>query len=237
MSLSVKHLLIALAASWHVSSSLGFAPLSGSSAMRRAAVKTNIAPINNVEAFMGINTEVRENDKVLNFPVKDYFYGRVDIELGEGYKTMTEDFMPSWKDDQSSLACVEADLPLGMVIEESETLEGKFEIAEVAEGSNAEKAGVKVGDVFRACSAQKGKPPVDNGEAQGGEGNNMMPSDNTPKKALFNTKGMRFEAVMTALATNAAANGGTGRVAMVFERRYEDAEARVAAEKAELKAA
>jgi hypothetical protein len=42
-----------------------------------------------------------------------------------------------------------------MVIEESESLPGKIEVVEVAEGSNAEAAGIRVSDVLRACSAQK----------------------------------------------------------------------------------
>ena len=85
-------------------------------------------------------------------------------------------------------------------------LGGKFEIAEVLEGSNAEKAGVRVGDMFRACSAQRGPPPN---------------ATVAPKKALFDAEGMSFEACMNALGTNSPANGGTGRVALIFERRYQ----------------
>lgn len=98
---------------------------------------------------------VRTNPDKLEFKKYRYFFGRIQIEIGEGYKTMTEDFNPTWKDDQSSLAVVDCDLPMGMVIEESEKHQGKFEIMEVMEGSNAEKAGVKVGDILRANTAQK----------------------------------------------------------------------------------
>ena len=196
---------LCLFAGWHVSSSLGFTPITHSAALRRAAVKTHIAPINNVEAFMGISTEVRKNPEALEFPPE---FGSVDIEIGEGYETMTEEFSAAFgaSSSSSSLACVEASLPLGMVLEESETLEGKFEIAEVVEGGNAERAGVQVGDIFRACSAQRG--PAPNAKV-------------FPKKALFTAETQTFEACMGALATNSPANGGTGRVAMVFERKHE----------------
>ena len=46
-----------------------------------------------------------------------------------------------------------------MTIKQVENSEGRmtnrsiFEIVEVAEGSNAEKAGIKVGDTLRACNA------------------------------------------------------------------------------------
>lgn len=192
--------LCLLFAGWHVSS---FAPVTHSAVMR-SAVKTSIAPINNVEAFMGISTEVRKNPEVLQFPPK--FDASVDIEIGEGYETMTEEFSAAFSNGASSLACVEASLPLGMVLEESETFEGKFEIAEVLGGGNAEKAGVQVGDIFRACSAQRGPAPS---------------PKVFPKKALFTAEKQTFEACMGALATNSPANGGTGRIAMVFERKHE----------------
>ena len=95
----------------------------------------------------------------LEFKPRKYFYGVVEIDIGEGYKMMRENFSPSWKDESGSLAVVKCDLPLGMTIEQVENTEGRmtnrslFEIVEVAEGSNAEKAGIKVGDTLRACNA------------------------------------------------------------------------------------
>ena len=134
--------------------SLGFAPLSGNAAVRRHVARS--AEIENTATTTKFDQlQPRTNPSFLEFPDRDYFYGRVNIELGEGYKTMTEDYAPSWKDDQCSLAVVEASLPLGMVIEESDNCPGKFEIGEVYEGSNAEKAGVKAGDMLRGVTAQK----------------------------------------------------------------------------------
>ena len=50
------------------------------------------------------------------------------------------------------------------------------------------------------------------------------------KKALFNTDRQRFESVMEALATNSDKNGGSGSVGLIFERRYGNADAKIAAE-------
>ena len=202
-------------------------PISSSKIVRRSAVATNAAPIENAATVGKFDQlQPRSNPEVLDFPRRDYFYGRVSIELGEGYKTMVEDFGPSWKDDQCSLAPVEASLPLGMVIEESENLPGRFEISEVREGSNAEKAGVKVGDILRAVTAQKKDAMA---AAEGNIAFNAVAGATTAgvvvKKALFNADRQSFEAVMNALGTNSDQKGGTGRVSMIFERRYTDAEA------------
>ena len=51
------------------------------------------------------------------------------------------------------------------------------------------------------------------------------------KKALFNTDRQRFETVMEALATNSDQNGGSGSVGLIFERRYGNADSKIAAEK------
>jgi len=53
----------------------------------------------------------------LEFVQRKYYYEIVDIDIGEGYKMMRENFRPSWKDESGSLSVVKCDLPLGMVIE------------------------------------------------------------------------------------------------------------------------
>ena len=72
--------------------------------------------------------EVRSNPTAADFQKRSYFYGMVKVELGEGFKPMTEVFNPSWKDDQCSLCVVEVPLPMGMVIEESATMKGRIEV-------------------------------------------------------------------------------------------------------------
>jgi hypothetical protein len=58
--------------------------------------------------------EGRKNPSLVTFEKRKYFYGRAQIELGAGYKTMSEDFSPSWKDEQCALAVVDVPLPLGV---------------------------------------------------------------------------------------------------------------------------
>ena len=127
---------------------------------------------------------------------------------------MSEVFNPSWPDDRddrapSSLCVVELPLPMGMIIEDSATLDGKIEVAEVKPDSNAEKAGIRPGDVLRALSAQKLQPP-----AMG-----MAQEQVKVRKAMFVCDGNGFSSTMSALASNAEANSGSGRVALVLERR------------------
>ena len=50
------------------------------------------------------------------------------------------------------MTTLKCEMPLGMVLDEVKNLEGRkkghFEVTEVFEGSNAEKAGIKVGDAI-----------------------------------------------------------------------------------------
>lgn len=162
------------------------------------------------------------NPEKAEFAKRAYFFGKVTVGLGEGYKPMTETFAPSFKDDQSSLAVVEVPLPLGMVIEESETLEKRIQVAEVTEGSNAEKAGIKVGDVVRAVTAQK----RDNmGAAESSIAFNALAGATTQgikiRKAIFMTDGQGFDNTFDALLTNSDKQGGNNRVALVLERHFD----------------
>lgn len=54
----------------------------------------------------------------LEFANRQYFYEVVEIDIGEGYKMMREKFSASWRDNESTLAVVRCDMPLGMVIDE-----------------------------------------------------------------------------------------------------------------------
>mmetsp|Transcript_15360 Transcript_15360/g.31575 ORF Transcript_15360/g.31575 Transcript_15360/m.31575 type:complete len:216 (-) Transcript_15360:282-929(-) len=170
------------------------------------------------ELFEFVGIEERNNPSKLVFEPRKYFYGRCSMELGSGYKTMIEDFTSSFN-DESAIACVEVPLPLGMVIEESETLPGKIEVVEVGEGSNAANADIRVGDVLRACSAQKTDAAT---AAESNIAFNVLAGATTAgveiKKAMYFTDKRTFEGAMGALTTNAEAKGGTGRVVLVLER-------------------
>ena len=166
--------------------------------------------------------EVRENPRKLVFKPRNYFYGRCSVELGIGYKTMTEQFSPSWKDDLCSLACVEVPMPLGMVIEESGTMKGRIEVVDIVEGSNAEVSGIRVGDVLRAVTAQKKDAMA---AAEGNIAFNALAGATTSgvevKRALYIADGRSFDFAMEALLSNSVDNGGPGEVALVLERRNE----------------
>ena len=55
----------------------------------------------------------------------------------------------------SSIVTCEANLPLGIILGESEEFVGSCQVDEVAAGSNGEMAGIAVGDIVRACTATK----------------------------------------------------------------------------------
>lgn len=170
--------------------------------------------------------EIATNPSTLEFTPRQYFYGRATVELGMGWKPITEQFSPSFKDDKCALAVVEMDMPLGMVIEESGTLPGRIEVIEVVPGSNSEKAGVKVGDVVRAMTAQKSDAMA---AAEGNIAFNALAGATTSgvkvMKAIYIADGRPFDGAMEALMTNTEAKGGSGRVAVVFERETKEAEA------------
>lgn len=96
------------------------------------------------------------------FAFRPIFYSVVKIDIGTGFKEMREEFQSSWKDEESALTVLKVNTPIGMVIDEVQNKEGRkegiFEIVEVIEGSNAEAAGIKVGDAIRACNAVVRKP-------------------------------------------------------------------------------
>jgi hypothetical protein len=48
---------------------------------------------------------------------------------------------------------VQASLPLGMILGESETLQGMTVVDDIADDSNAHLASLRVGDLVRACTA------------------------------------------------------------------------------------
>ena len=135
---------------------------------------------------------------------------------------MTEQFDPSFPDDNCALATVEVTMPLGMLISESPNFKGRIEVVEVLEG-NAKDAGIRAGDLLRATTAQKKDAMA---AAEGNIAFNAFAGATTSgveiKRALYVADGRSFEGCMEALATNSEANGGTGSVGMIFERRHDE---------------
>jgi C-terminal processing protease CtpA/Prc len=107
-------------------------------------------------------------------------------------------FPPRLNESQNSkiLVC-EASLPLGILLGESEEVAGMTLVDEVVEGSNAEAAGVKVGDVvrgFTACRMEMDMPTWQ--LIAGGIGR--------PKtmRFMYGPDGKPFEQVMEAIGSN-----------------------------------
>eukprot|EP00629_Pelagomonadales_sp_RCC1024_P012248 CAMPEP_0119259704 /NCGR_PEP_ID=MMETSP1329-20130426/419_1 /TAXON_ID=114041 /ORGANISM="Genus nov. species nov., Strain RCC1024" /LENGTH=203 /DNA_ID=CAMNT_0007259103 /DNA_START=189 /DNA_END=797 /DNA_ORIENTATION=+ len=161
-------------------------------------------------------TDAQENalKKELEFRTTKYFFGRVDVYLGPQYKPLSEIFDPTLKDDSTAMASVVVETPIGMVIEESGNYAGRVEVVEVVEGSNAEKAGVQVGDILRGTTAMALNIQQ---SAEEDFGFSVGLSEGTKQRAFFPTDRKKFEAVMAALQSNAPANSGPGEATLVFE--------------------
>ena len=161
-----------------------------------------------------------QDPTTLSFRNTKYFFGRVTVGLGPGMKPMDEILNPGFKCDTSSLGVVELPLPMGMIFEESEVAQGKFEIVEVVPGSSAEAAGVRAGDLLRATTAMAVNWKASMEEADTG----FIEADafgGKPglQRALFNADGQTFDSVLTALSSNAEDKDGPGVATLVIERR------------------
>ena len=64
-------------------------------------------------------------------------------------------FSPRYQDSTSFITTLLVELPIGVILGESEDFAGAIVVDEVAEGSNGESGGVLVGDLVRACTACK----------------------------------------------------------------------------------
>lgn len=108
--------------------------------------------------------------------------------------------------------------PLGIVFEE---VDGKIVAVELVEGSNAERAGVKVGDVLRMTSAVAlGKSRVEVKKWQV-EPSTDMRKQGSNRRAFFVADGAGFEAVMNAIISNGQPVDGeeAATVSLLLERR------------------
>ena len=152
-----------------------------------------------------------ETPTTAEFVFRNYYYNVVNVDIGEGFKMMRETFNSSWLDEESAVTVLKCPMPLGMVIDEVKNLEGRkkghFEIVEVFEDSNAEKAGIKVGDAIRACNATVRKR-VNDATA-------FVEADTSKTKALFTADGNTFDALIGAIQTNKEED----YITLVIERR------------------
>jgi len=139
------------------------------------------------------------------------------------------DFPPLFVSDESRIEAITAPLPLGMILGEydgkdDENDDGNDDTASsirfpmamrvdaVAEGSNAEAAGVQAGDLLRACTATQTIMDVPTWQLlAGGVG---MPKT---KRVMYSVDGRPFEEVMDAIGSNRMDPEGRP-VVLVLER-------------------
>lgn len=83
------------------------------------------------------------------------YSAEVPILKGDGNVVVEQvDFPPVMLgEDVSEIIALEASLPLGMILGEHEKIVGAVQVDEILEGSNADLAGIIVGDILRACTA------------------------------------------------------------------------------------
>lgn len=106
------------------------------------------------------------------------------------------DFVPRWKEG-SEILVLEASLPIGAILGESDEFGGTIAVDEVGEGTNGESAGLKVGDLVRAFTACKVEMEMPTWQLiAGGIG---VPKT---KRFMYSVDGRPFEEVMDAVASN-----------------------------------
>lgn len=106
-------------------------------------------------------------------------------------------FSPWYNDGSSRIVVVEAALPMAILLGESENFPGAISVDEVAGGGNGELAGVKEGDLLRACTACQSIMEAPTWQIlAGGIG---MPKT---KRLMYSVDRRPFEEVMGAVGSN-----------------------------------
>jgi hypothetical protein len=107
------------------------------------------------KAAMDAVSQERYQEQVILEERKERYSAIVPILKPDG--TILEercDFTPTYQQDGSSyITTGEASLPLGLILGESAEFSGRIVVDEVADGSNGQLAGIRPGDVIRACTA------------------------------------------------------------------------------------
>jgi hypothetical protein len=146
--------------------------------------------------------------------IRSRYSAEVPILKGDGSTVLEQiDFPPRFKDGKSYITKLEARLPLGVILGESQDMPGLTVVDEVAQGSNGDLAGLQVGDVVRACTACQAMMKAPTWQIlAGGIG---MPET---QRFMFSVDGRPFEEVMGALGSNRMDPQGRP-VVLVVERR------------------
>lgn len=142
----------------------------------------------------------REEAKVAQEKQNEYmrYSAEVPILKGDGSEVMERvQFLPRLKGNKSNIIVVQAALPLGLILGQSEELPGLTTVDDIAEGSNGENAGVKIGDILRACTACQVSMEMPTWQLMAGGIGRPKTS-----RMMFSTDGKAFEEVMDALVSN-----------------------------------
>jgi hypothetical protein len=146
---------------------------------------------------------------------RERYSAMVPILKGDG-STQEErcDFTPRWDEETSYILVLEANLPIGVIMGESEDFAATTVVDEVAEGSNGELAGLQVGDLVRAFTACRIEMEMPTWQLlAGGIGRPKT------KRFMYQADGRPFEEVMEAVASNRQ-DPEERPVLLVIERKY-----------------
>lgn len=180
-----------------------------------AACASAFSTTRSVTTMTLTEAQVAARKTSLEFTPTKYFFGRVDVFLGEQFKPLSETIEPTFGDD-GAVSSVVVEPPFGMIIEESANFPGKIEVIEIVPESNAEKVGIMVGDILRGTTAMAlniAKASEEDAAFSVGF------SEGKRQVAFLNTDRKPFETVMAALKSNAVSNGGPGEACLILERR------------------
>jgi hypothetical protein len=171
---------------------------------------------------------IKQNKKIQQQKQDEYmqYSAEVPILKGDGTEVMERvQFLPRFKAEEegsssnkkknrmiSEIITIQAPLPLGLILGQSDELPGLTTVDEIGEGSNGEQAGVQVGDLVRACTACQVSMEMPTWQLMAGGIGRPKTS-----RMMFSTDGKPFEEVMDALVSNQMDPNGRD-VWLVIER-------------------
>jgi len=147
------------------------------------------------------------------------YSAEVPILKGDGSVEMERcDFSPRLKSEDGRLSriiAVQSNLPFGLILGQSEEMPGLTTVDDIAKGSSGELAGVKIGDLLRACTSCQMTMELPTWQLIGG-------GIGRPKttRMMFSTDGKVFEEVMGAMVSNSM--DPQGRPAWLVLERIDD---------------
>ena len=130
--------------------------------------------------------------------IRSRYSAKVPIFKEDG-STVVErvDFLPKHQNGESRIVVVESCLPISILLGESEHFPGAVSVDEVVVSGNGELAGIREGDLLRACTACQTIMDAPTWQIlAGGIG---IPKT---KRYMFSVDGRPFEEVMGALSSN-----------------------------------